>query len=145
MHVRKHEKTRESNLDRAKKPFLTRGKQAKSRLPLLEANPRALLLISGREVKSDLPSLGIRGKSRGSVRESGDSVERLEECLGARACTFGELGARGVRLECTVGALEASGARGACAGARLCERLDARARGSVRLRVHCSPESTSFT
>ncbi|PKI67473.1 hypothetical protein CRG98_012057 [Punica granatum] len=64
---------------------------------------------------SDLPSLGIRGKSWGSVRESGDSVERLKECSVARACTFGELGARGVRLECTGGAWEASGAR---AGAR---------------------------
>ncbi|PKI49242.1 hypothetical protein CRG98_030351 [Punica granatum] len=43
---------------------------------------------------------------------------------------FEKLGARGVRLECTVGVREASGSRGACTGAR----LDARARGSVRLR-----------
>ncbi|PKI74142.1 hypothetical protein CRG98_005471 [Punica granatum] len=65
--------------------------QAKSRLPLLEANPRALLLISGQEglPKSDLPSLGIRGKSRGSVRESGDSVERLEGCSGTKDARSG--------------------------------------------------------
>ncbi|PKI48575.1 hypothetical protein CRG98_030994 [Punica granatum] len=75
-------------------PFLTPGKQAKSRLPLLEANPRALLLISGREVKSDLPSLGIRGKSWRSVRESGDSVERLEGCSGAKDARSGKDGAR---------------------------------------------------
>ncbi|PKI78188.1 hypothetical protein CRG98_001423 [Punica granatum] len=106
----------------------------------LRADSKTGLWVGWR-YESDLPSLGIRGKSRGSVRDSGDSVERLEECSGARACTFGELGARGVRLECTVGGREASGARGVCAGAR----LDARARGSVRLRVHCSPESTSFT
>ncbi|PKI48301.1 hypothetical protein CRG98_031310 [Punica granatum] len=66
-------------------------------------------------VENVIPCLGIRGKSRESVRESGDSVERLEECSGARACTFGKLGARGVRLECTGDAQEASGAR---AGAR---------------------------
>ncbi|PKI60027.1 hypothetical protein CRG98_019577 [Punica granatum] len=47
-------------------------------------------------------------KSWDNVRESGDSVERLEECSGARVCTFEELGARGVRLECTGGAREAS-------------------------------------
>ncbi|PKI73199.1 hypothetical protein CRG98_006397 [Punica granatum] len=51
-----------------------------------------------------IPCLGIRGKSCGSVRESGDSVEHLEEYSGARASTFGELGARGVQLECTGGA-----------------------------------------
>ncbi|PKI33298.1 hypothetical protein CRG98_046312 [Punica granatum] len=89
-------------------------------------------------LESVISCLRIRGKSRGSVRESGDSVERLEECSGARACTFGELGARGVQLECTGGAR-------LCAGTLLCARLDARARWSVRLRVHCSPESTSFT
>ncbi|PKI50111.1 hypothetical protein CRG98_029507 [Punica granatum] len=83
----------------------------------------------GKQVRKD-----NKQQNRGSVRESGDSVERLEECSGARACTFGELGARGVRLECTVSAREASGMR-----------LDARARGSVRLLVHCSPERTSFT
>ncbi|PKI70940.1 hypothetical protein CRG98_008673 [Punica granatum] len=101
--------------------------------------------------KSDLPSLGIRGKSRGSVRDSGDSVELLEECSGARACTFGELGARGVRLECTGGARGAqravrAGARGAwlCARARCCARVCAAGRANVRLRVHCSPESTIF-
>ncbi|PKI72253.1 hypothetical protein CRG98_007327 [Punica granatum] len=44
--------------------------------------------------KNVIPCLGIQGKSQGSVRELGDSVERLEECSGARACTFGELGAR---------------------------------------------------
>ncbi|PKI26198.1 hypothetical protein CRG98_049113, partial [Punica granatum] len=85
------------------------------------------------------PSLGIRGKSWGSVRESGDSVERLEDCSGARACTFGELGARGVRLECTGGARgqgQARGragvrdyARGACAAGRAGR---ARARGLAR-------------
>ncbi|PKI74126.1 hypothetical protein CRG98_005481 [Punica granatum] len=85
--------------------------------------------------ESDLPSLGIREKNRGSVRESGDSVERLEECSGARTCTFGELGARGVRLECTVGAREASGARGACTGARLDAREHA-ATGALFTREH---------
>ncbi|PKI73667.1 hypothetical protein CRG98_005908 [Punica granatum] len=89
-----------------------------------------------------LPSLGIRGKSRGSVRESGDSVERLEECSGTRACTFGELSARGMRLECT------GGARGvrACAGSKCL-----RARGCASLcgygctvhpRARPSPEIT---
>ncbi|PKI67610.1 hypothetical protein CRG98_011990 [Punica granatum] len=114
----------------------------------------------------------IQGKSRGSVRESGDSVERLEECSGARACTFGELGARGVRLGRTrraagvygrhaggvrragrvrkragraTGEQRACGARSGRARVRS-GRVRARlARGSVRLQVHCSPESTSFT
>ncbi|PKI62732.1 hypothetical protein CRG98_016877 [Punica granatum] len=60
----------------------------------------------------------------------------FHECSGTRACTFGELGARGVRLECTGGARahgQARGARGRVgvhagraagagsrAGARLC-------------------------
>ncbi|PKI72259.1 hypothetical protein CRG98_007333 [Punica granatum] len=57
--------------------------------------------------KKVIPCLEIRGKSRGSVRESGDSVERLEECSGARACTFGELGARA----CSWSAREARGRR----------------------------------
>ncbi|PKI31457.1 hypothetical protein CRG98_048152, partial [Punica granatum] len=75
---------------------------------------------------SDLPSLGIRGKSRGSVRESGDSVERLEGMLGCKECTFGELGARGVRLECT------GGTRGARAGARGVRAAGARGSGRAR-------------
>ncbi|PKI72885.1 hypothetical protein CRG98_006753 [Punica granatum] len=45
-------------------------------------------------LKSDLPSLGIRGKSRGSVRESGDSVERLEGCSGAKDARLGVHGRR---------------------------------------------------
>ncbi|PKI65345.1 hypothetical protein CRG98_014260 [Punica granatum] len=58
----------------------------------------------------------------------------------------------GVRLECTGGAREASGAR---AGVRVARgwragRTKVRAgasgwRASVRLRVYCSPDSTSFT
>ncbi|PKI63918.1 hypothetical protein CRG98_015699 [Punica granatum] len=68
-------------------------------------------------------------KSRGSVRESGDSVECLEECSGARQCTFGELGAR----TCGWSAQETRGARGACASARAGARL---AHG-----WHYSPES----
>ncbi|PKI39324.1 hypothetical protein CRG98_040286, partial [Punica granatum] len=61
-----------------------------------------------------IPCLGIRGKSRGSVRESGDSVERLEECSGARQCTFEELGARA----CGWSAQEARWARGQARGTR---------------------------
>ncbi|PKI30802.1 hypothetical protein CRG98_048807 [Punica granatum] len=65
--------------------------------------------------------------------------------LGCKGCTFGELGARGVRLECTGGARGARGqgqargragvrsGRAACAGARAGARL---AHG-----WHCSPES----
>ncbi|PKI50520.1 hypothetical protein CRG98_029074 [Punica granatum] len=92
-------------------------------------------------VKSDLPSLGIREKSRGSVRESGDSVERLEGCSGARDARSGLHGRR-ARGQAR------GGARGCVSGqaaVRAGVRLDARASGSVRLLVHCSPESTIFT
>ncbi|PKI60626.1 hypothetical protein CRG98_018976 [Punica granatum] len=93
--------------------------------------------VHPRALENVIFCLGIRGKSRGSVRESGDSVERLEECSGATACTFGKLGERGVRLDCTGGVREASGARGtqlACAGARGA-RLYAGTRLGVRLDV----------
>ncbi|PKI18410.1 hypothetical protein CRG98_049316 [Punica granatum] len=86
----------------------------------------------------------MRGKSRGSVRDSGDSVEHLEECSGARACTFRELGARAVRLECTGGTRDAL----ACehARARWCAGVRGRAgwcAAGARLAHgwHCSPES----
>ncbi|PKI74291.1 hypothetical protein CRG98_005316 [Punica granatum] len=87
-----------------------------------------------------IPCLGIRGKSHGSVRESGDSVECLEECSGARACTFGELGARGVRLECTGGTRAgAQGARDPDSASRACGL--ARGCAGVRAGAHYSPES----
>ncbi|PKI51267.1 hypothetical protein CRG98_028331 [Punica granatum] len=93
----------------------------------------------------------MRGKSRGSVRESGDSVDRLEGCLGARACMFGELGARGRagrHARHMGGALERASVRAGVSGARACVRMGVwrtgmRLRG--RRRVYCSPESTSFT
>ncbi|PKI69147.1 hypothetical protein CRG98_010462 [Punica granatum] len=52
------------------------------------------------------------------------------------ACMFGELGARGVRLECTGGAMEAPSARAGSRGARACagnRRAQQRGRGSARL------------
>ncbi|OWM64020.1 hypothetical protein CDL15_Pgr006390 [Punica granatum] len=67
----------------------------------------------------------MRGKSRGNVRESGDSVERLEGCSGARACTFGELGAlghAGRNSGHTGGALERASVRAGASGARACAR-----------------------
>ncbi|PKI49445.1 hypothetical protein CRG98_030177 [Punica granatum] len=107
-------------------------------------------------------------ESRGSARELGDSVERLEECSGARACTFGEQGARCVWLECTGGA-RARGARSWRAGARgapdfasgwmrgcargraarrACARLDARACGyecTIHPRARSSPKMRKST
>ncbi|PKI71820.1 hypothetical protein CRG98_007759 [Punica granatum] len=70
-------------------------------------------------------SLGIRGKSRGSVRESGDSVEHLEGCSSAKDAHSGK---------------EACAGHGSTRGA-----LDARARGSgctVHPRPRPSPEIT---
>ncbi|OWM82783.1 hypothetical protein CDL15_Pgr008664 [Punica granatum] len=77
----------------------------------------------------------MRGKSRGSVRESGDSVQRLEGCLGARACTFGELGARGQACASMHGRGRGSGARevlGWRVTARGARSWRARARGGIR-------------
>ncbi|PKI59713.1 hypothetical protein CRG98_019889 [Punica granatum] len=72
----------------------------------------------------------MQGKSRGSVRESGDLVEHLEGCSGARACTFGELGARGWRAQ----------ARGRGSGEREVRRWRARAHGSTQVgaRARCA-------
>ncbi|PKI52593.1 hypothetical protein CRG98_027021 [Punica granatum] len=50
------------------------------------------LIILRPEVQNVVLSLEIRGKSRGSVRESGDSVERLEGCSGAKDARFGKDG-----------------------------------------------------
>ncbi|PKI71997.1 hypothetical protein CRG98_007613 [Punica granatum] len=56
-------------------------------------------------------------------------------CSSAHGCARGSVAGRaGAR----------AGMRGR-ARARAGERLDARARGSLRLRVHCSTESTIFT
>ncbi|PKI77383.1 hypothetical protein CRG98_002224 [Punica granatum] len=60
----------------------------------IRLNPHGKQVRKDNTQQSDIPSLGIRGKSWGSVRESDNSVERLKECSGARACTFGKLGAR---------------------------------------------------
>ncbi|PKI64262.1 hypothetical protein CRG98_015347 [Punica granatum] len=106
-----------------------------------------------------LPSLGIRGKSRGSVRESGDSVERLEGCSGAKDARSGKDGRAGGALEYSSVRVGASGAQECVrtsvwrAGVRVDGRLArGRAHGRVsgtrlcaRRRVYCSPESTSFT
>ncbi|PKI64238.1 hypothetical protein CRG98_015348 [Punica granatum] len=65
----------------------------------------------------------MRGMSRGSVRESSDSVERLEGCLGARAYTFGELGAQGRpgrHAGHTGGALKLASVRAGASSARAC-------------------------
>ncbi|PKI77262.1 hypothetical protein CRG98_002331 [Punica granatum] len=92
----------------------------------------------------------MRGKSRGSVRESGDSVERLEECSSTRACTFGELGAQGVRLECTGGtrragrtSVQACSRAGVRAGGRARGQTCAGSEAGARLAHdwHYSPES----
>ncbi|PKI59959.1 hypothetical protein CRG98_019653 [Punica granatum] len=112
MHVRKHEKTRESSLDRAKKVDLNPRKASQASVTSSCGKPESSFAYFGSG------SLEIRGKSRGSVRESGDSVERLEECSGARACTFGELSARGLRLECMGGVR-----RGARVGMRVCAAM----------------------
>ncbi|PKI49251.1 hypothetical protein CRG98_030360 [Punica granatum] len=89
--------------------------------------------------KSNLLSLGIRGKSRGSVRESGDSVERLEGCSGAKDARSGKDG-RGARYAraCTgtAGGQERGKVLGRAAGGR------ARRRGAMR--GYCSPDSTVF-
>ncbi|PKI30986.1 hypothetical protein CRG98_048623, partial [Punica granatum] len=50
--------------------------------------------------------------------------------LGCKGCTFGELGARRMRLECTGGARRARG-RAACAGR-------GQARGRARGRAACA-------
>ncbi|PKI37484.1 hypothetical protein CRG98_042146 [Punica granatum] len=69
------------------------------------------------------PGMGGR-KSRGSVPESSDSVERLEGCSGAKDARSARMGAReDVRRK-----VRRAGVR-----------------GSEQLRVHYSPESTSFT
>ncbi|OWM65549.1 hypothetical protein CDL15_Pgr023819 [Punica granatum] len=91
-----------------------------------------------------------RSDSGYTLPKRGDSVERLEGCPGAKDARSGVYrrrargqalggmrGRAGRAAGCASERLGAAGAR----GARLC----ARARGSVRLRVHCSPESTSFT
>ncbi|OWM87921.1 hypothetical protein CDL15_Pgr000338 [Punica granatum] len=88
----------------------------------------------------------MRGKSRGSVRESGDSVERLKGCSGARACTFGELGERGRSgrdAGHTGGALEPASVRAGAFGRRACARAGVwragtRARGCERGRAATS-------
>ncbi|PKI74289.1 hypothetical protein CRG98_005314 [Punica granatum] len=93
--------------------------------------------------ESDLPSLGIRGKSRGSVRESGDSVERLEGCSGAKDARSGKdwrTGGRQARGQALGRATRRVGRRGCARGWTRGWTL-----GSVRLRVHCSTESTIFT
>ncbi|PKI36907.1 hypothetical protein CRG98_042702 [Punica granatum] len=54
-------------------------------------------LDQANKVPNVIPCLGIRGKSRGSVRESGDSVERLEGCSGAKDARSGKDGRMGGR------------------------------------------------
>ncbi|PKI64778.1 hypothetical protein CRG98_014847 [Punica granatum] len=60
-----------------------------------------------------------------------------------RVCT--DVGRTGRHAGACVGPQGPRGAQRACASARAGVRLDARARGSVRLWVQCSPESTIFT
>ncbi|PKI66329.1 hypothetical protein CRG98_013291 [Punica granatum] len=87
-------------------------------------------------LKSDLPSLRIRGKSRGSIRESGDSVERLEGCSGAKDARSARMGAReDIRRD-----VRRAGLRGQASRAQ----VHAGVGGSKRLRVHYSLESMSF-
>ncbi|PKI72129.1 hypothetical protein CRG98_007516 [Punica granatum] len=73
-------------------------------------------------------------------------IGRVLECKGIHI-----RGARRSGRAAGVHGKRAGGVRspGRAAGERLCAQLDARldaqSLGSVRLRVHCSPKSTSFT
>ncbi|PKI65689.1 hypothetical protein CRG98_013914 [Punica granatum] len=62
-------------------------------------------------VENVLPSLGIRGKSRGSVRELGDSVECLEGCSDAKDARSGKEGRANRRVGMRQGTGHAVGAR----------------------------------
>ncbi|PKI75990.1 hypothetical protein CRG98_003648 [Punica granatum] len=85
--------------------------------------------------KNVIPSLGIRAKSWGSVRESGDSVECLERYSGAKDARSGK-----DRLAGHVS--ERAGALGVCAGMRAGARLCS---GSVHPGARSSPEMKKST
>ncbi|PKI59368.1 hypothetical protein CRG98_020236 [Punica granatum] len=84
-------------------------------------------------VENVIPFLGIRGKSRRSVRESGDSVEYLEGCSVAKDARLTKMGTReDVRH---AGLLARRGAAGGARGTRGCARQRV-AMGALFTREH---------